>query len=379
MIQIASRVNKNKVFVEAHIADIHFGATDPSLQYKILKEQFVDYLWKMDVLDIVSVDGDTFDHRFMSNSDVTMYASCLMADIVNVCKHKGATLLIIYGTELHEAGQLKLFYQYSGKGVDVRVIERMQFINVKGKKILIIPEMYNKGAKLYNSFLRGKELYDACYMHGTFKGTIYGKDVADLNSDREPVFCIEDFRNCLGPIISGHNHTPGCHKQHFFYCGSPYRWQFGEEEEKGFIILAHNLSTREYVVNFEPITSFRYDTVNLDSMLDSDPRQVIEYIKAKQAEGIEHIRIQFTKNNEDNLAIIRSYFRNNGSVKIDANFKNDAMVKELEKTKAHNLGYDFIFDASASPYEKLSKYINQQEGNVIITAEELVQLLEEEL
>ena len=31
--------------IEVHIADIHFGAFDPSEQYKILKEQFISKLY----------------------------------------------------------------------------------------------------------------------------------------------------------------------------------------------------------------------------------------------------------------------------------------------------------------------------------------------
>lgn len=379
MINIAHRINENRIYSEAHIADIHFGAMEPQKQFNILKEQFLDVLAKMKVLDIISINGDIFHHKFMANSDVVMYACYFIEALVNICREKNSTLLIIAGTALHDADQLKLFYHYIGKGVDVRIIEDMRFEYVKGKRVLIIPELYNKGANYYNSFLRGKGLYDACYMHGTFKGTIYGKDIADLNSDREPVFCIEDFANCLGPIISGHNHTPGCHKEHFYYCGSPYRWQFGEEEDKGFIILLHDLTTHKYIVNFEPITSFRYDTINLDSMINSDPHKIIEYIKSKKDEGIEHIRIQFTKNNEENLAIVKNYFRNNTSVKIDADFKNDPIRKEIEGIQEKNKEFEFIFDKSSTPYEKLAKYINQQEGNVIITSDDLIGLLEEEL
>ena len=41
------------MFIEAHIADIHFGAMNPNLQYSILKDQFINKLIRMPVLDIV--------------------------------------------------------------------------------------------------------------------------------------------------------------------------------------------------------------------------------------------------------------------------------------------------------------------------------------
>lgn len=369
---------KSDVYVEAHIADIHFGALDPRVQYKILKEQFLNRISQMLVLDIISINGDIFDHKFMANSDAVLYASLFIEDLVKICNNKKCTLLIISGTASHDADQLKLFYHYL-KSTDIRIIEQIQFEWVKGKRILVIPELYNKGENYYLDFLKNQGYYHACYMHGTYKGSIYGKDVADLNSNREPIFCMNDFSNCLGPIISGHVHTPACYDTHFYYCGSPYRWKFGEEEDKGFNILLHNIHTGEYHLHFEPIYSFRYDTINLDDMINNDPKEVIDYIKNKQADGIDNIRVQFTIDNEANLAVIKSYFNTNSSVKIDANFKKENVIKETEAIQEQNKEYDFIFDKSATPYETLSNYINQQEGNVFITAEDLIKIIEDEL
>ena len=75
MISVVERVKcANPVFVEAHISDIHFGATDPAKQFKILKEQFLGYIDKLQVLDIVSIKGDIFDYKFIANSDAVMHA-----------------------------------------------------------------------------------------------------------------------------------------------------------------------------------------------------------------------------------------------------------------------------------------------------------------
>ena len=365
-------------FVEAHIADIHMGATVPKLQFDILKEQFIDYLEQLPILDIISIDGDIFDHKFMANSNAVMYACEFIELLIGICRKKNTTLIIIAGTALHDADQLKLFYHYREQA-DIRIVEQAQFEFIKGKNVLIIPELYNMGSDYYNKFLRNGSYYDACYMHGTFKGSIYGKDIADLNSDREPVFSIEDFAYCKGPIISGHVHTSGCFNKHFYYCGSPYRWKFGEEEDKGFFILLHNIKTMKYCMHFEPITSFRYDTINLDYMLQSDPQKIIEEIRARREQGIEYIRVQFTKNNENTLAVVRSYFRNNPNVRIDANFKNDSVIKETSKLNDEYKEYGFVFDKSATPYEILAKYINHKENSTFITSQDLIALLEETL
>jgi hypothetical protein len=180
----------NGMFIEAHIADLHFGAMEPNEQYKILKEQFLDKLYEMPILDIVSICGDIFHHKFMANSNVVYIASYFITQLISICEQKNATLLILSGTYSHDADQIKLFYplaqQARNRGIDVRIIEEISMEYVKGKRILCIPELYNKGYDYYANYLYegcGKEIvndpqdrfYDACYMHGTYVGSIYGR------------------------------------------------------------------------------------------------------------------------------------------------------------------------------------------------------------
>ena len=139
--------NKKDIFVEAHIADIHFGVMDPLKEYRILQEQFLSYLANMNVLDIVSINGDIFDRKLMANSDAVMYAMYFMRTLVNICIRKNATLILILGTASHDADQLKLFTSFIGTEVDIRIVLETQFLFVKGKKILCIPEMYNMGGE----------------------------------------------------------------------------------------------------------------------------------------------------------------------------------------------------------------------------------------
>lgn len=376
--QIAERVKISKLFVEAHIADIHFGVTKALEQYKILKEQFLDVLDKMETLDIVSIDGDLFEHKFMANSDAVMYACYFVEALVNICRRKNATLIIIGGTFDHDADQLKLFYKYAAidSGVDVRIVEEVRFEYIKGKKILIIPELYGKGKEYYEKFLYHSGLYNAVYMHGTYVNSIHGKNEPDLDAQREPVFCMEHFINCCGPIMSGHVHTPKCFNIHFHYLGTPLRYKFGEEEEKGFSILLHNIDTLEYYVHFQPIQSFRYDTINLDDMLQGDPRLIIEYINQLQASGIDHIRVQFTNNVEDSINIVKNYYRSSGTVKIDSDFKNEKVLREIKDLDKKYESYGYLH-SPGEPENKLSEYINQCEGSVFITADELKELLQD--
>lgn len=363
------------IFLEAHISDLHFGVMDPSIQYNILKEQFIDKIANLN-LNIISINGDIFDHKFMSNSDVIMYAMKFINDLVTLCKLKRITLIIIHGTQYHDAGQLKLFYNYTtDPNLDIRIVETVRFENVNGKRILCIPEMYNMGDAYYSNYLYD-DLYDAVYMHGTFEKAIYGKNEEDLNSDREPVFSMNNFINCAGPIISGHVHKAGCFNNHFYYTGSPYRWCFGEEEPKGFIILMHDLDNRYYNIHFEEIKSFRYDTINLDHMLQSDPKDIIDYINSKKSQGIDHIRLEIT-DEYDRISILKDFFKTDNSVVIKYDAKQRQEKIEQEKLREKYKQYDYIIDPNLSEHEILTRYINQNMGYVYITTDELIKLLQE--
>lgn len=364
-----------KVYVEAHISDIHMGAMEAKLQYEILEEQFISKLLQLETLDIISINGDLFHHRYMANSDAVMYAIRFVNRLVELfCRRLGTTLIIIDGTLDHDDNQNKMFYHFmEDKTIDVRVIENVQIEYIKGKKVLCIPELYGKGKEYYEEFLYTQS-YDSVYMHGTLQGTIFGKIEENLDSNREPVFSINNFINCKGPIISGHNHVPGCHNGHFYYCGSPYRWRFGEEEEKGYIILLHNTASRQYYIHYEWIKSFRYDTVNLDHMLSDDPKNIIQYVENLQANGIDNIRLEFTIDDKDTLDLLKDYYRNTRTVKLHIDSAN-RIPKEVAEKSERCKEYDFIFDKTLNEYEIVANYINKNKGHLYITAEEVKTLV----
>lgn len=364
--------------VEAHIADIHFGALDPKLQFNILREQFILKLQSLRILHAVYINGDIFDHKNLASSDIVMYANMFIDLLAELCRSKDATLIILHGTSSHDANQLKLFYRYlNNPDYDVRIIEQMQFEFIKGKRVLCIPEEYSKGKEYYEYFLDRCGIYDMAVMHGTIKGSIHGAIKEDLEAPHA-VFSLNSFKNCRGPVIAGHVHTPGCFERYMYYSGTPIRHCFGEEEEKGFIILLHDLDTGYHKMEFEPIKSFRYDTVNLDYMLKVDPKEAIAYITQLKESGIDNIRVEFTINEQDRINIIKNYFRNNSNVKIFENFEKGIKTTVDVETTERFQEYDFILDDTYSDYEKFVMYVNKNEGFEFITCDELLKLLEED-
>ena len=375
---------QNKVrgtLIEVHLADLHFGAFEPAKQYQILVEQVLNDLYRLPVIDIISIDGDLFDHKVMSNSDAALYASKFVADLVHLAKLKNATLILLAGTYSHDFDQLKLFYHYMDNsqnyGVDVRVITNIQFEYIKGARILMIPELNGVDEEVYQKFFNQSGWYDAAFVHGTFEGSVYG----NLTSGSSRLLTAEDFKYCTGVAISGHVHKAGCFQGFYYYCGCPYRWKFGEEEEKGYIILAHDLDTQVHYVDFRPIKSFRYDTIFLDQLVSEDPKKICDYINQRRVnDGIDYIKVKFRVPIPGyNKTIINNYYRNNPTTFVE--FMDTVEVEQQKQKEAIlNSGqYSYLMDSSISDFERFVMYVNDKEGCEFITIQKLTELLGENI
>ena len=376
-------VNKNisrGTLIEVHMADLHFGAFNPYTQYQILMEQVVAKISLLPKIDIISIDGDIFDHKVMSNSDTVLYATKFVDQLVRLSAEKNATLVILAGTYSHDFDQLKLFYHYMdnnpNSGIDVRVITNIQYEWIKGGRILMIPELSGVDECVYQKFLFGAGWYDEAFVHGTFEGSVYG----NITTGNSRLLTAKDFMYCKGLAISGHVHKSGCFQGFYYYCGSPYRWKFGEEEEKGFLIVAHDLDTQIHYVDFQPITSFRYDTIFLDELVSEDPKKICDYINERRVrEGIDFIKVKFrVPIAPSSKTIINNYYRNNPTT-----FVEFMPPEEVEKAKQEeaimNSQYNYLIDSTISDFERFVRFVNESEGEEFITVQELTRLLAEKI
>ena len=312
----------------------------------------------------------------MSNSDTVLYATLAVDRLVNICRQKGSTLLILHGTYSHDYDQLKIFYHYmSDNTVDVRIVTTLKFEYIKGAKILCIPELYGVDESVYHKFFFESGWYDAAFVHGTFKGAVYGDTVGAGR-----LLTPEDFTYCKGVAIAGHVHKSGCFNGFFYYCGCPYRWKFGEEEEKGYLLLSHDLDTQIHYVQFEPIKSFRYDTIYLDELVSEDPKKITEYInQLKTEKGIDYIKVRFRVPIPGyNKTIINNYYRNNSSTTIE--FLDTKEVEEMkQQEQIKSTEYSYLTDNKLSDFEKFVRYVNDNEGYEFITVQKLEELLSENI
>lgn len=363
------------VLIEAHIADLHFGAFSPATQFGILKEQVLDKLYMLPKLDIISIDGDVFDHKVMSNSETAMYACSFVGRLVDLARSKNATLVILHGTYSHDYDQLKLFYSYmEDNTVDVRVITSIKFEMIKGARILMIPELYGVPESVYNHYFFESGWYDEAFVHGTFEGAVYGNNVGNGR-----LLTTKDFMYCKGVAIAGHVHKSGCFNGFFYYCGCPYRWKFGEEEDKGFLLLTHDLDTQIHYVHFEPISSYRYDTIFLDTLVSEDPKVIIDHInRLKQEKGIDYIKVRFRVPIPGyNKTVINNYYRNNKNTFVEFMDIDEVKQQEVETNTAQE--YKYFFDSNISDFEKFVRYVNESEGCEFVTVQQLTDLLNENI
>lgn len=371
-----AEINRGTI-IAAHISDLHFPTFDPMRQYQILEDQFISKIERMPRLDLICINGDIFDHKVQLSSDATLYASMFIARLVEICKVKNATLIILQGTLSHDSNQLKIYYHYMQRqDVDVRVVTNIRFEMVKNCRILCIPELYGVPEEFYQHMLYGSDFYDMCIMHGTIKGAVYGDNVG-----MGRLFTIEDFYNCRGPIISGHVHKPGTFYDHFYYCGSPYRWQFDDDHFKGFILMSYNLNTRQYYLDYEEIISDTYKTITLDQLINNDPVETINYIRnLKQTQGINYIKVKFESAipGSSRMALNDS-FRNDDTVTLDFFSPEREIARQAEeKIKEDSEKFGFLLDPLLTDEQKFVMWVNhlKQDENYL-TVEELEMMLRE--
>jgi hypothetical protein len=366
--------NPNNEVVAIHIADIHFGSIDPIQTYTILEEQFLQPISRIK-FDILSIDGDLFDKKFLANNMAITLGVEFINRCARLCKERQATLVLLSGTASHDANQLSLFYGLrQDMELDVRIIESIRFEIIKGLKILCIPEEYGKPIEYYTTFL--SERYDQVFLHGTIVNSVYGANKRMLGSKRAPVFDLECFNGCRGPIIAGHVHKAMCLDGYMYYVSNPIRYRFGEEEEKGYAIVLS--SNQGHYYKFMPIESFRYDTVNINDIVYNDPNVVTAYLDNLLACGIDHVRIDFSKRNDPNTqAIVEKYYATNPNVVVKR-YKADteqSMYQQDESTIDKYREMDFLLDSSMDGYTKFVNFVNHCEGKTILTVQQLKDII----
>jgi hypothetical protein len=156
---------------------------------------------------------------------------------------------------------------------------------------------------------------------------------------------------------------------------NPIRYRFGEEKPKGYGIVLHG--PRGHLYQFMPIESFRYDTISINDIQYNDPNDVVNYLDNLQANGIDHVRIDFTgKNDPITQSLVEKYYSNNPNVAIKRyteSTKKDPILQDESNKKF--AGMDFLVDNTLDSYTKFVNFVNYNEGKQFITVEQLKTIL----
>ena len=366
-----------KLFKIVTISDIHFGSLDPAYTYEILQKQFLNSINNIN-FDICAICGDLFEAKYMSNNPIISYTLTFIDELIQICQSKNAALVLLDGTGSHDSGQLRLFYHYlSNPSIDIHIIENIQFEYIKGLRVLCIPERYGIPEEQYRKILFDSGYYDMCFLHGTFRGSFKGSDIATLRSTQAPIFSLASFTNCGGPILMGHYHISGCYEGYAYYNGSPLRWEHGQEQEKGFLITIYNKDTRYHYTQLIPIKSYSYITLNINDIISQDPKEIIKYVlHYKEMYNIDYIRLIFNNYNE-NMNVVKNYFRTNQYVTLEELKHQEKQLNEINKSIIEqNEQYAYVTDNKIDDYSKFVMYMNYNEGREFITVDEFLKFLE---
>jgi hypothetical protein len=231
-----------------------------------------------------------------------------------------------------------------------RIINKIESEKILDRKILWVPEEYEKNYEEYSQpFIVGKK-YDYIFGHGTFDFVAHSSMI--IESERPiknaPVLKAKIWKDLADLIVFGHNHTSINYKN-IYYTGSFSRSCFGEEEDKGFFIIEDkNKSILHFKKN---IYAPEFKSIDLKKLVKEDEsiEKIIEKVENLKKQYA-NIRITSLPENLVNKEIFSTYFKKDENVKL-------SILAELKPKKREDK-FDFVFDKSLSIYKKIARFIN---------------------
>ena len=144
-----------------------------------------------------------------------------------------------------------------------------------------------------------------------------------------------------------------------------------------------NLDTREYITDYEEITSFVYRTITMKQLVSNDPKDTVQYIRdLKFKEGIDFIKIKFI--NEVSLSdkmILNNVFRDDNSVTLEYKTIEEKIKQETEQNVLNDqTQFSFLVDPNYTDQQKFVMWVNYlKHDETFMTVEQLEQMLTEEV
>jgi DNA repair exonuclease SbcCD nuclease subunit len=367
------------------LGDLHWGALDPNHLTEELDEIFYNWIVSNKVDAIIQL-GDYFDKRLSLDSADSKAAFHFAVKICQFCQKNNILFRICKGGIAHDFFQLDNFRALEAEYSVFRIIGTAQHEELFPLfDVLWLPEEYPTNYEdFYNQFLFNEEgdllRYDAIFGHGEI-------DVAagwsrTIESERHyggtPTHSAEFLLEHSSSVVQfGHIHKRFRYKKLLGYPGSFTRWQFGEEEPKGFEVLDLKFSEKTNswttkVQFVENTVASQYKTFAASEILDVTDT-IDELVRKIQFEATQYNKLRvkmldFPIGIEE-LSILRGSLLENQNISIVTTAQSiiqtnntdeeDLSIDEDNETKS-SLHLDYLRDYNLTGEEKLLKYIHEK-------------------
>ena len=146
--------------------------------------------------------------------------------------------------------------------------------------------------------------------------------------------------------------------------------------------MSYNMNTRQYYLDYEEIISDTYKTISLETLINNDPIETINYIRnLKATEGINYIRVKFNSAIPGSSRMaMNNNFRNDDSVTLEFFSPEREIARQAEeKIKEDGEKFAFLMDPKLTDEQKFVMWVNYQKNDdKFLTVEELEAMLKED-
>ena len=382
------------------ISDIHWGVTTPDIQERSLEFIFT-FLNKFgDKIDLLVIAGDYWESKLSLNSREAIKGIKWFHKLYDLCVEKMIMIRMFQGTMDHDNDQLEVFKPMTG---DIQDIEKSddfyQIFLDKGRDpkpffdIFMtttveetLPDLLccycpdetirtdEYEVKYINEIL---ELKDIGFFHGSFD-VVYGDLLESKPEMLEKNNVIYRYNmwspQIKGPMISGHWHD-GKSYDELYYIGSPFRWKFNEDEDKGFMFIQYNTEDSSYftkkIINPLAANYITYEIYSNTIENKDDYKNIIldinmildEIVENSLTPDLDKMRILFyvvdeKSENEVFLSSLRQSILNHKNCKltIKNRLKEKKKKQKEQEVKEERQAVNYIFD-NKTPADKIHEFV----------------------
>lgn len=356
------------------LPDIHWGVINPYEQLKLLEFifQFIQECHNENIaIDMIVISGDYFDSKLPLNSREAIFAIQWMNSLYTLALEYGIKRIRLFqGTLDHDNDQLDAFKPMEKLSDDEDFFKIFTKTTseetLPGLRCIYCPDETLQTNDYENTYINEiLSIHDIGFFHGSFD-VVYGEllqSKPELMNKKNVIFKYDLWNKVIqGPLIAGHWHD-GKQYEHLFYCGSPFRYKFNEDEPKGFGFLQYNNSDNSYYyqkilncMSSEYITYEIYSNIynskeDFNRAMNEIESIVESFLQTPHLDNRLRVMIYIVDEKTENdlfISALRQRFIDYKNIKIVIKNKlKDKLKKEaVKRNKERHEKFDFIYDKS---------------------------------